>query len=237
MTKTHGKSMKALLFKFTLIELLVVIAIIAILTAILLPALKSAKDKAKQIGCYGNIRQVASAEIAYASDYDGYLGRYYDNSSATTWCQRILDNGYLPKITDLAKLPGRSAMLCPSGSGCSYKWTTDGAPANYYASSYGLNVCVTGYYTAGVWSDFKMSKLLAPSTNIMLAESTLYWCRFYGAQGYDTMIERHFPFMSVAFCDTHVAPVRKTDTGFGDTGISSELFAKWWGVSGYQNRY
>ena len=68
-TSVHGQGK----VRFTLIELLVVIAIIAILAAVMLPALQSARERGRSAACSNNLKQLGTAVAIYANENDDYL--------------------------------------------------------------------------------------------------------------------------------------------------------------------
>ena len=135
---------------FTLIELLVVIAIIAILAAMLLPALARAKAKAKDIQCFNSCKQMVLSLTMYVADNGGKL-IYYDDT--TLWISQLQTNynqtaqsRICPVTRDAAgtlwKQPPNAGL---GGFGVAdYTWDwVYGTPA--YHGSYGINGwCYTG---------------------------------------------------------------------------------------------
>lgn len=103
---------------FTLVELLVVIAIIGILAALLLPALRAARETAKTIDCVSQHKQLSLMIIGWTNDYDGRGPGTYNNPHSGSW-HEILNKMYLN--SDVIKRfctggvpPSASQIFCPS---------------------------------------------------------------------------------------------------------------------------
>ncbi len=83
---------------FTLIELLVVIAIIALLLAILMPALQRVKKQAETVACKANLHEWALVLVMYTDDNDGLLMDGYGGGIDGTWVGGLRDYYQEPKI-------------------------------------------------------------------------------------------------------------------------------------------
>ncbi len=155
---------------FTLIELLVVIAIIALLIGILLPALGAARQSAKDMLCKSNLRQVATATMVYANDYNGkfppVLGGQYvidpqNGKQGMVWYDVNRIGQYLPQedfrnvTVDNVQNPtvGGTVLRCPNHPDAARSYTM-----NHWAASAGeiepnFSTGTSRYYRPGTFRD------------------------------------------------------------------------------------
>ena len=146
---------------FSLIELLVVIAIIAILAALLLPALNKSRSRSKDVGCLSNLKQLGTAARIY---YD-YYRVMPEGSDQGNWPNLICAAAGLPKNEwngNYRKYIG--IFRCPSSS---KEWEN----AQNEATGYGINRALLHMYQGKCWV---FSRIKQPSRKAMIFDVNKY---------------------------------------------------------------
>lgn len=150
--------------RFTLIELLIVIAIIAILAAMLLPALNQARERGKCVSCSSRLKSLGQVVAMYVADSQDFLPA----------CSPTDTNTWVHQLKRHNKSLTNKLFLCPANDTLRFSWISD--PNNFWNTSvnpqqteYGFNLGIVDPYSPSKYG--KITRIKNPSTKVFLMDS------------------------------------------------------------------
>lgn len=190
------KSTKFVMRGFTLIELLVVVAIIAILAALLLPALSGAREKAQQINCANNLKQIGLAFLIYMDDFNGYFPENLNATGNMAWDDVLAPYSGLDEAT-------RKRL----SHNCNTRHTQLNDVPGIRDTDYAMNLVLGLTYPRG---PKRFSQVKNPSETYLVAET---WIGYTWVSG-DYVDPRHRGLANFLFVDGHVKGLPEWSPGF-----------------------